>query len=58
MATLLVGTVFRICIIQNLHCSSGIYIMTASDSYRNENIHDMRCRYEAVSDLGFTKHAN
>jgi len=27
---------------KNLHCSSVIYIMTASDSYRNDNIHDMQ----------------
>jgi uncharacterized protein with WD repeat len=37
MATLLVGTVFRICTIQKLLS----YIMTASDSYRNDNIHDI-----------------
>ena len=43
---------------KNLHCSSGIYIMTARDSYRNDNIHDMQCGNEAVSELRFKRHAN
>jgi hypothetical protein len=72
VATLFVGTVFTICIIQTLFTiciiqtvvttciiqKLGSYKIAASVSYRYDNIHDIQHGNEPGSDLGFARHAN